>query len=143
MKIKIHLVPEDGLHVEGEEPPSILDIHEPLFRFEQPIHYALDITWVGERGLLAHGRLSLLVRARCVRTLEWFDLPIVVEDFQAHEADVAGDELDLTQAMREDILLLLPANPVLPQAKPLEGGLSPKPAGGSEVWGALNQLKLK
>lgn len=143
MKIKVHLVHEEGLHLEGDEPPSIMDFPEPLFRFEKPIHYQLDATWVGSRNLLIRGSLSTIIRARCVRTLEWFDLPVVVEDFQSHQTEFRGDEVDLTQEIREDILLALPLNPVLPETKPLKTEQPAPSKGGSEVWGVLNQLKLK
>ncbi|MBI4026002.1 MAG: hypothetical protein HY360_13535 [Verrucomicrobia bacterium] len=143
MKIKLHQVSDEGLHLEGEEPSAILDISEPLFCFKHPIRYQLDAFWVGHRNLLVKGRLSTIVRAQCVRTLEWFDLPIVVEDFQCHRANVRGDEADLTPEIREDILLLLPANPVSPRAKPLKAGPSAGTEKGSQVWGRLDQLKLK
>jgi len=145
MKIKVHLVPEEGLHLEGLEPPSILDISEPIFRFENPIHYQLDITWVGHRSLLIRGRLSTTVRAQCVRTLQWFDLPIIAEEFQSHQPNLRGDEVDLTREIREDILLLLPSNPVSPRAKSFEPEHCSKSDKGSEseVWGILNQLKPK
>lgn len=143
MKIRIHEIPEEGLRLEGVEPPSIMDFSEPLFHFENPIHYQLDVTWVGSRSLLIRGRLSTIVRTQCVRTLQWFDLPIIVEDFQSHRSDLRSDEVDLTEEIREDILLLLPLNPVSPQAQPLETKQSPQLERGSKVWGVLNQLKFK
>ncbi len=144
MKIKLHMIPEEGMWLEGEEPAAILDTAESLFRFEQPIHYALDLLWVGERNLMVRGKLSTIVRARCVRTLEWFDLPLATEEFECHLERVRGDEVDLTQEIREDILLLLPANPVSPEAKPLKAKKPSAPAKkGSRVWGELDKLKLK
>ena len=142
MKFKMSQVPEEGLHLEGEDSPSIMDISETLFRFEKPVRYEFDLTWVGKRSLLVQGRISTIVRAQCVRTLEWFDLPLIVEDFQ-HHVDFKGDEVDLTEEIREDILLLLPANPISPEAKSVKTEQSPQPKGGSEVWEKLDQLKLK
>jgi len=143
VKIRVHQIPEEGLSLKGDDPPSILNIAEPLFRFERPIHYQLEAAWVGTRSLLIRGRLSTIIRAQCVRTLEWFDLPIVVEDFQCHRQTVKWDEVDLTEEIREDILLLLPLNPVSPQAEPLKSNAHPKPKENSKVWGKLDQLKLK
>lgn len=143
MKFKLQLIPPEGGKLEGSEPAAILDIQEPLFRFEEAIHYILEVNWVGESGLLVRGRLSTTVRAQCVRTLEWFDLPLVVEAFE-HQCDrVHGDEVDLTQEIREDILLVLPANPVAPQAGPLKTGPASEPGKGSVAWGELDKLKLK
>ncbi len=143
MKIKIHQIPEEGLHVEGQETPSILDISEPLFRFENPIFYQLDIAWVGDRSLLVRGCISTTIRAQCVRTLDWFDLPLAKEDFQYHQETIHGDEVDLTQQIREDILLLLPSNPVSPQAKLPKAKQTVKPKSGNKIWKKLDQLKLK
>jgi uncharacterized metal-binding protein YceD (DUF177 family) len=142
MKIKVHQVPEEGLHLEGEEDSKIIDLNEPLYRFEQPIRYEFDLNWVGDRSLLIRGQLSTVVRAQCVRTLDWFDLPVVVKDFNWHGEQV-GDEVDLTAEIREDILLLLPTNPISPEAKPLPSEKLAKPDDRKEVWGKLDQLKLK
>jgi len=143
MKIKVNQVPEEGLRLKGNEPSSIFDIKEPLFRFENPIHYDLEVTWVGINNLLVQGKLSIIVKAQCVRSLEWFDLPIEVPEFQSHHADVKGDEVDLTEEIREDILILLPANPISPKAKPLEATPPSQPKKGSAAWGKLDKLKLK
>jgi len=142
MKIKMHRIPEEGLRIEGDDPSSIMDFHEPLFRFEQPVHYALEATLVGSRGLSVRGRLSTIVRACCVRTLEWFDLPLAVEDFQYHATEVPGEEADLTQEIREDMLLLLPPNPVSPKAQPLDTGEPDQPRVQGEIWKKLDQLKI-
>jgi len=143
MKIKVHDIPEEGLHIEGEDAPSLYDVKDILYRFEKPIRYVLDFLWVGDRKLLVRGRLETVVRAQCVRTLDWFDLPLAQEGFEAFVEAVRGDEVDLTPQIREDILLLLPPNPVSPQAKPLKAGQPQDLEGGSEVWRKLDQLKLK
>ncbi len=143
MKIKVHDIPEETSHIKGEDPSSIFDLSDPLFRFEKPIRYDLELTWVGDRKILARGRLETVVRAQCVRTLEWFDLPLVVEAFDAVVEDIQGDEVDLTPEIREDILLLLPSNPVSPQAQPLKAGQHADLEAGSEVWEKLDKLKLK
>jgi uncharacterized metal-binding protein YceD (DUF177 family) len=143
MKFKLHLVPEEGLHLEGEDSPGMLEISDPLFEFQNPIEYSLDILWVDDDSLLIRGNLSTIVRAKCVRTLEWFDLPVKVEEFEQHVKDPQGDEVDLTEMMREDILLLLPANPVSPEAEPPKEILPNRPKSGSVVWGELDKLKLK
>lgn len=143
MKLKVHQIPEEGLHFQGEDSPSIMDVSEKLFKFEKPIKFDFEITWVGDRSLLVRGTISTIVSAQCVRTLDWFDLPIIVEDFNDHIEDITGDEVDLTAQIREDILLLLPANPVSPKAKPLKTKAPVKNKDGSKVWRKLDQLKLK
>jgi len=142
MKIKLRQIPQEGLRIEGDEPPSVMDLRDPLYRFEQPIHYALEVTPVEGRGISVRGGLSTVARACCVRTLEWFDLPLVVENFQYHSGQVRGDEIDLTPEIREDILLALPSSPVSPQAQPLEAGKHDQARVQNGVWGKLDQLKL-
>jgi uncharacterized metal-binding protein YceD (DUF177 family) len=143
MKIKAHLIPEEGLHLQGEDPPTIMDLSENLFKFEKPIKFDLEATWVGDDSIFFQGTISTIVCAQCVRTLEWFDLPIVIKEFKAHKADITNDEVDLTEQIREDILLLLPTNPVSPKAKPLKTKMPVKKEEGSKVWRKLDQLKLK
>ncbi|MCC7517813.1 MAG: hypothetical protein IT578_01360 [Verrucomicrobiae bacterium] len=141
MKVKLRLLPEEGLHLEGEDPPSILDCPGEFYRFEQPVRYALDLMETAPNRILARGRLSTVVRARCVRTLEWFDLPVEVEDFVG-ETETRRDEVDLTPLMREDILLALPSHPAAPGTQPLAA--QPPGAGGpgSGRWNKLDQLNI-
>jgi uncharacterized metal-binding protein YceD (DUF177 family) len=141
MKFKIHLIPEDGLHMEGEEAPAIMDLNEPLYRFEKPVHYSLDATLLNGRSLMVLGRLTTTVRACCVRTLEWFDLPVEVAEFQYHRDSISEDEVDLTGEIREDILLALPSNPVAPQSQPLDNKADQLGAQ-KEVWKKLDQLHI-
>lgn len=143
MKLKVPQIPEEGLHLEGEDAPEVLEFKELLFRFEKPVHYVLDILWIEDKAVLARGKLSTTVRAQCVRTLEWFDIPLSVEDFECQVEVTKGDEVDLTPHIREDILLLLPTNPVLPNAEPIKTAPPPKKVGNSKVWRKLDQLKLK
>lgn len=142
MKIKLRLLPQEGLHLEGEDPPSILDAPgEEMFRFERPVRYALDLMETAPNRFLARGRLSTVVRARCVRTLDWFDLTVEVEDFLG-EAEAHGDEVDLTPLIREDILLALPNHPVSPGAQPLAARPSDGAEAGGGPWGKLDQLNI-
>ncbi|MDD2710386.1 MAG: hypothetical protein PHV34_20585 [Verrucomicrobiae bacterium] len=143
MIIKIHLVPEEGLHLEGDLPPSILDVQEPLYRFEQPVHYNLDATIPNQRSLLIRGRLTTTVRACCVRTLEWFDFLVDVKEFTYHNSEIQSDEVDLTPEIREDILLALPSNPVLPETKPVDVKPAGKTRGKDDIWRKLDQLKIR
>ncbi len=142
MKIKLQLIPEEGLRIEGDDPPSILDLREALYRFEQPIHYALEFSRMEGDAVLVRGTLSTVARARCVRSLEWFDLPLHVPEFTCHH-EQPGDELDLTPEIREDILLALPQNPVAPDAKTLETFPASQNGGRPAIWQKLDQLKIK
>jgi uncharacterized metal-binding protein YceD (DUF177 family) len=142
MKLKLHLLPQEGLHLEGEDPPSALDFPGGMFRFEQPIRWSLDLSETAPGRILARGRLSTVVRAQCVRTLEWFDLPVQVGNFLG-EVEARGDEVDLTPLIREDILLALPTHPVSPGTRPLAARSPQGAEAGGGPWGKLDQLNIE
>jgi uncharacterized metal-binding protein YceD (DUF177 family) len=91
---------------------------------------------------------------QCVKCLEHFRFPAVVKDF-ACQIELTGAEMvDLTDPIREDILLALPAHPhcdwngerVCPGAfHELKETESPEDESAEkrDVWGPLDQLKLK
>src|SRR5207302_5797597 len=110
MKVHLHQIPHEGLHVEGADPSSILELHEDQARPVSDISYALDIGLSGG-GLFATGELSVDFDLECVACLERFRYALRVPDF-ACQLELAGPELvDLTEPMREDILLALPPHP--------------------------------
>ncbi|MCX7827246.1 MAG: DUF177 domain-containing protein, partial [Verrucomicrobiae bacterium] len=105
-------LPAEGRSFEGEEPATILDIQDPGLRFEWAIHYKIHATLTGHE-LVAVGRLWTQVGICCVRCLKDATLPLDVLSFVAHQEVGAGQEFaDLTENMREDILLALPQNPL-------------------------------
>ncbi len=142
MKVKLRLLPQEGLRLEGEDPPSVLDAPGEMFRCEQPVRYELNLMETAPNRFLARGRLSTVVRARCVRTLEWFDLPVEIEDFLG-ETEARGDEVDLTPLMREDILLALPNHPVSPGAPPWAARPPDGAGSGGGLWNQLDQLNIE
>jgi len=96
------------------------------------------------------------VKLQCVTCLERFRYPIRVDDF-ACQVELTGSEtVDLTEVVREDILLALPAHPhcdwngekACPGASysaksdDASESESPEPEQ-RKVWGPLDQLKLK
>jgi len=110
MKIHINQIPAGGLHLEGEEKTDILDLQDELVRVLSPVRYALDIG-LSDGGLFATGRLEVDLEMECVSCLERFPRTLEVADF-ATQVDLGGSEtVDLTDALREDILLALPPHP--------------------------------
>ena len=43
MKVHILQIPQEGLHIEGEEPSSILELNDEIARPTGPITYSLDV----------------------------------------------------------------------------------------------------
>jgi uncharacterized protein len=158
MKVHILQIPVEGLHLEGEESSAILDLHDESTRPAGNIHYALDVG-LSDGGLFATGELSVELDVECVACLERFRYPLRVPDF-ACQIELTGREtVDLTEAIREDILLALPPHPHCDwngervcqgaltrfKTEASRETLSDAQETGStpDVWGALDQLKIK
>lgn len=111
MKVHVLQIPPDGAHYEGEIPGEVLDLNDmDIARSVGPIRYVLDVG-VSDGGLWARGTVSAPVECRCVRCLESFRRSLDVPDF-SFQVDLEGREMvDLTEHIREDILLALPAHP--------------------------------
>jgi len=152
MKVHINQIPVEGLHVEGTEPSKILDLKDPDIQPVSDVQYSLEVG-LSDGGLFATGTVGVDLELQCVSCLERFRYPLRVTDF-ACQVELTGSEtVDLTEPVREDILLALPPHPhcdwngervcqgVFPRAK-TESAEQP-PAGNQEAWGALDQLKLK
>ena len=157
MKVHINQIPPEGLHVEGTESSRILDLRDPLAQPAGDIHYALEVG-LSDGGLFATGTVGVDLDLQCVACLERFRYPLSVRDF-ACQIDLTGREtVDLTEPVREDILLALPPHPhcdwnrervcegaPIPLKMGVAAGQSPETETEqiSQVWGALDQLKLK
>jgi uncharacterized metal-binding protein YceD (DUF177 family) len=110
MKVHILQIPPEGKHYEGEDPNSILELDDPRTMPVSPIRYSLNVG-LSDGGLWAHGPIGADIDCECVRCLERFILPIRIDDF-ACQLELDGKEMvDLTENIREDILLALPAHP--------------------------------
>lgn len=148
--IGVHLqqVPPDGKHIEGEEDASMLDLTEIGAKPAGPVRYDLEVGISGG-GLFATGRVSAPVEMTCVACLRPFLYEAVVDPFAA-QVEIDGRELvDLTPAVREELLLALPNHPRCDSNKgqscPFTGH---EASGGSKenppsAWDQLDKLKLK
>jgi len=151
MKIHTKQIPLEGKHFEGEDPATILELNDADTVALTPVRYSLDVG-LSEGGLFATGELAVDLQCHCVSCLEPFALPVRVDDF-ACQVDLDGrEEIDLTEPVREDILLALPAHPrcdmvggkVWPGVKrPSDASSAEDEAPAPEVWAALDQLKIR
>ena len=108
--IALQDIPADGLHIEGRLPKDIFGLAETDARPVGHVDYALDLVPEGEI-VLATGRISVEFELECGRCLERFR-QIVELDPYAAEIDPEGrNMINLTERVREDILLDLPAYP--------------------------------
>jgi uncharacterized metal-binding protein YceD (DUF177 family) len=107
MKIEVARIPESGITLEEDEPPEIMGESRDRVAYKQPIHVRVSANCVG-KTLVVHGKLSTTVRLECNRCLKTYDHPVEIQDYR-FAAEVKGDEtVDLTESIREDIILTLP-----------------------------------
>ena len=152
MKVHLNQIPPEGLHVEGSESSAMLDLKEPDIKPLSDVQYSLDVG-LSDGGLFATGQIGVDLELGCVACLERFRYRLIVPDF-ACQVELQGREtVDLTEPVREDILLALPPHPhcdwngervcqgIFPRAK--SDITEQPPATNPDAWGALDQLKLK
>jgi len=154
MKVHLNQIPTEGLHVEGADSSKILDLHEADIQPVSDVQYALDVG-LSEGGLFATGQIGVDLELGCVSCLERFRFPLRVENFACQVELTSSETVDLTDPIREDILLALPPHPhcdwngervcqgVFPRVKTETDTATQSPAGNQDAWGALDQLKLK
>ncbi|MSR64298.1 MAG: DUF177 domain-containing protein [Verrucomicrobiae bacterium] len=111
MKISIHLVSEEGLHIDGEDPGSILDVQDHEWTFAKPVNHSLDASMLPD-ALLVTGRVWTDGTVRCSRCLQPFSQRLEVTDFAFHHPITSEDIVDLTPEIRESILLEIPQKPL-------------------------------
>ncbi|MFO7535180.1 MAG: DUF177 domain-containing protein [Kiritimatiellia bacterium] len=142
---------DGGQTLEGEEPATILDI-EPGGETQviSPVRYNLHAELVtGE--LVVRGSLSCRIAATCSRCAIRLERDIRVADFLCvREYSDLHEAIDLTENVREDIILAFPNYPVCssgcrglcPQcgANLNEKACSCGPPGENRAWDTLDQL---
>ena len=110
MKIHLNKFPVGGLHLEGEEEHDILQLQDELYRTLSPVRYCLDVG-LSDGGLFATGSLAVDLEMECVRCLQRFQSTVEVPDFAVQVELTSSETVDLTEEIREDILLALPPHP--------------------------------
>ncbi|MBL9155315.1 MAG: hypothetical protein JNK37_22725 [Verrucomicrobiales bacterium] len=150
--INLAEIPFDGMRLVGKTDRDIFDLPETErdARPAGPVHYDLHISEAGSGLMLAMGSLRVTFTLRCVACLEEFPHTIEWDDYAAEFDLPASGVLDLTERIREDLLLELPDYPhcdrdsddpdrVCPAAGKFDG--SAAAAGdGPSVWEALDRL---
>ena len=153
MKIHINQIPVDGLHLEGEESADILELQDESVRAISPISYVLDVG-LSHGGLFATGSLSTDLEMECVCCLNRFRYSLQVPNFAVQVELSNSESVDLTDNVREDILLALPPYPhcdwngvqacpgvrVIAQVREQEPAAEPE---GENPWATLDRLNQK
>jgi uncharacterized metal-binding protein YceD (DUF177 family) len=131
-------VASEGDVLEGEI--DCVDIDEEFVHPFGGVRYRLEAKVFGTE-LLVRGRLEQDFDLVCSRCGKDFDDTVKVEDFTiSYEIDEKSPEVDLTEDVREGIILALPSFPVCSEECPGVEQKSAEP--GDERWNALDGLNF-
>lgn len=153
-QIDIRSLPDGGKDISGHEPAAFFNLApEDSIQAVSPLTYQLHIER-DEGDLLVSGTLEATFSLECGRCLGRFEHQVQMGTYAA-ELEINKDAtINLTDTIREDILLALPSYPrcedgnLRPQQCPAEGRFEsvletaedePQSAGPG-VWEALNKL---
>ncbi len=155
MTAELHLHPaslENGpLSLEGELPGSVLDLEDdPTVNVLGGISYVLVAERLGDQ-IVVRGRLEVPLELECSRSGAFFSTMCRDSTFLRHYSiSEVSESIDLTEEIREAVLLGIPTYPVSPEAQSeefvLPGVLPPDaPSGsapGDSPWSSLDDLNL-
>jgi uncharacterized metal-binding protein YceD (DUF177 family) len=151
----IRNLPVDGKQVTGTLPPSFFQLPETdLLKADTPLTYDLNIIR-DDDDIIINGSVDVTFSLECGRCLERFQIQLDMSEYSAEQAIEKETTIDLTDLIREDILLALPNFPrcedgnVDPRDCPAEGRFQvtessltqEMPEAKDGVWNALDQLK--
>lgn len=151
MRVDLGRLAEEGEHFEGELGPEVMGFLAPEITPLSPIRYSLFAV-VAFEDLLVDGSLKVRVRFVCSRCAEDFEADVEEPKFHYDCRIEDGSQfVDLTEEIRESILLTFPVHPV---CRADCRGLCPKCGANrnlrpcrckpphDDCWGALNGLAL-
>lgn len=152
MRIDLEKIPPEGLNIQEQEATSILAVEEKDIEFKVPVNVSVSVN-LTSGTLLVQGKLETKVGLVCGRCLNKFQELLVNKDF-SFDLDVRGQtEVDITENIREGVVILLPIKPL---CKPDCRGLCPKCGQNLNEkdcgcdrrpedirWKGLDKLKLK
>jgi uncharacterized metal-binding protein YceD (DUF177 family) len=150
-------LPEEGKWFSGVLPKEIFDLPEGDAVPAGPLEYEVRVQRFGSE-LLITGPLSAPFEFTCVRTLHPFIQTIRLENAAISLEITHEGDLDVTDALREEVLIHFPIDPRCDQAdtpqhceidprylavdKPSDSALpTPPRAGSDDRWSALDNLK--
>ena len=106
----IGLLEKQDIDLVGSEPPEMLDLQDDLmFNAEDPVQYELKVVKVSD-GALVSGRVSTRLTGACGRCLEVAEIEVAAEDIELFVELGSEEVIDITEDIRAELLLNLPAN---------------------------------
>ena len=113
MRVEIPRLHRDGEWFEGVEPGEVLKLGDDVAMAPAgEISYRLFVQAVSDE-LVVSGEVRMALRFVCARCAETFVCEVADSEFvRAYELAAATEFVDLTDDIREAIILALPANPL-------------------------------
>ncbi len=108
-KVSTSKLDNRGVDVDQDVPAEDLGLPEEGFSWTSPLKCRLHANRVNN-GVLVQGTVEGKVETQCARCLEKFVYEISVPDFCFFQENPLPREIDLTPALREDIILSFPQN---------------------------------
>lgn len=156
--LDLRFLPAEGKDLEGTLPPSFFDLSkDDSIQAVSPLRYTLHVER-DDGDLLVSGELEATFSLICGRCVEPFQERVHLPHY-ATELEIANSlTMDLTDSIREDILLALPSYPrcedgnVQPRECPAQGRFQSAsehdapdeaPKQDRAVWEVLDQLQKK
>ena len=109
--IDVARLDRDGEEIEGVLDDAVLDLNDEFLRPFAGIRYRLFVQLAG-RELIARGALEQDFEAVCSRCGADFDFTVTVPDFTVSVETKKTEIVDLTDELRQSIILALPTYPV-------------------------------
>ena len=106
-----HILPDTPYLLEGTEPADVLELPpdaDPPLAPAGDISYRLSAVMAGA-DLIVTGSASVPLATVCARCLDDIRVPITVKDLCFHFEKVKDLEVDLTEDVREELLLAVPS----------------------------------
>ena len=110
--IKLHMsqLEKQPVSLSGDEPAEFLDLGpHASFEVASPMHYELRAQLMSG-GILVTGSLSYRISGECGRCLKLVSPEIRVTDFAFEVERPNTEEVDISEEVREEALLVLPFN---------------------------------
>ncbi len=113
MIVRLHEIRDSGLMVSGEEDNELLDLEQsPEVGDYGTINYELRLRLTSDE-LIVDGRVWADIELECARCGAFFSTTCINSAFlRAYEVKSGSDEVDISDDLREGVLLQMPTYPV-------------------------------
>ena len=111
MIIRIDDIPRDGIGFSVEEPPEEYDLNYDVYKVDTPVKLKMFV-YVADGKLIAKGSIGCEVVSECVRCLAPVRMSVNIQDYYGTWDIQDAHTIDLTEQLREDIILNFPVKPL-------------------------------